>query len=97
MKVACELGVLPNDFWEFVPVEFSVFVEQKVKMITDDELRHQRRTALLAMMIANFSGNTKKRYKIDDFMPKKKITGKDMLAEVKRLNALFGGEVRRKE
>jgi hypothetical protein len=95
--VACELGVLPNDFWQMIPSEFGIFVEQKVKFITDEETRHQRRTALLAMMIANFSGNTKKRYKIDDFMPRKKITGKDMLDEIKRINAMLGGEVRRKE
>jgi predicted lactoylglutathione lyase len=90
------LGVEPENFWGFIPSEFAIFVKGKYKSIKDHEEREQRRTALLSAMIANFSGHSKKRYKVDDFMPKPKATGKDMLKEVQKLNALFGGEVRRK-
>ncbi len=79
-----------------IPREFGIYVENRVKFITEEETRHQRRTGLLSAMIANFSGRSRKSYKIDDFMPKHKARGKDMLDEVKRLNAMFGGEIRRK-
>jgi hypothetical protein len=96
LKIACELGVLPEQFWDMIPREFGIYVEGRIKFISEEETRHQRRTGLISAMIANFSGRTKKSYKIDDFMPKKLSRGKDMLEEVKKLNAMFGGEIRRK-
>lgn len=90
------MGVEPEKFWDMIPSEFRLVVEHRTKAIIEEENRHQRRTALLAAMIANFSGHSRKKYKVEDFMPKQKAIGKDMFNEVQRLNALFGGEIRRK-
>lgn len=90
------MGVEPEKFWEYIPSEFGIYVKGRYKAITEEENRHQRRTALLAAMIANFSGHSRRSYRVEDFMPKQKAMGKDMLKEVKRLNALFGGDIRRK-
>jgi len=87
---------MPEQFWDMIPREFGIFVENRVKFITEEETRHQRRTGLISAMIANFSGRARKSYRIDDFMPKRIAKGKDMLDEIKKLNALFGGEIRRK-
>lgn len=90
------MGVEPEIFWDMIPSEFGIYVKGRYNAIIEEENRHQRRTALLAAMIANFSGRSKRNYRVEDFMPKQKAMGKDMLNEVKRLNALFGGEIRRK-
>lgn len=97
LEIGCELGLKPDEFWDMIPSEFGILVEHRYKAITEEENRHQRRTALLAAMIANYSGMTKKRYKVEDFMPRKKNIGTQaMLEEVKRINAMFGGEIKRR-
>lgn len=90
------MGVEPEQFWDMIPSEFGIYVKHRTKAIIEEENRHQRHTALLAAMIANFSGHSRKKYRVEDFLPKPKATGKDMFKEVQKLNALFGGEIRRK-
>lgn len=79
-----------------IPSELTVYVKSQYKMITELENRHQERTASILAQIANFSmKNKNKRYKVSDFLPKKKQTNEQMAKQVEMLNRLFGGEDRR--
>ena len=92
LEIACELGVSVEEFWMMIPREFGIYVKNRYKFIAEQEEREAKRSAFLAMITANFSGVTKRRYKVSDFLPKKKATGKQMFDEIRRINAILGGE-----
>lgn len=97
LELAGEYGIKPDEFWQMIPSEFVIYLESRIKSLIAEEDRHRNRTALLAATIANFSQSRKKnrKYKLSDFLPKKKQTTDDMLKSVEKLNRIMGGEDRR--
>ncbi len=85
------MGLKPWEFWKLTPREFVVLAEAYLK----SEEKIDRRFALIACMIHNV--NSKKKLKLDDFVPKKKEkqTSEQMLRVVEMMNAAFGGEDKR--
>lgn len=79
-----------------IPREFIIFVESRTNFIQNQEERDMRRFAFLATIITNTSGNVKRRYKISDFLPAKKVSGSDMFKMIKQINAVLGGNIERK-
>lgn len=84
-----------------IPAEFFIFVKAKSDQIKFEQEAEQILTARICATIANFVPMRTKKgksFKEEDFMPKKtrKKTEQEMLKEVMRLNALFGGTVIRK-
>jgi hypothetical protein len=63
--------------------------------------RGDLQTALLATVMSNLWRSKKtRRFKLREFLPKwhsRKQTPEDMLAMVKALNAMYGGDTQRKE
>lgn len=94
MRIASQFGIKPDEFWALIPNELSIFIKGSVEMFEKKEEQEWWRSAIISSTIANFSMNRKRgtSYKPKDFMPKKRQTKDDMLAEVRRLNALFGGK-----
>lgn len=82
-----------------IPSEFYRYAMARIKSISDQEERENRRAALICTVVANAAPFRKgKRAKIEDFMPKKKVkkTEKEMYNEIVRLNNLFGGTVQKR-
>ena len=69
------------------PREFKTYAESRQKQFEDENYLADRRSALIAMILANRNRDKKKKHKpftIEDFMPKKKkqIDNKPMKPEV---------------
>jgi hypothetical protein len=93
-KVAYQLGIMPDAFYRMIPREFYEYAVARIEYLRDVQEAEARRFAQVCTTIANFSANrtkTSRVFKIEDFLPKKKQTQKDMLSEVERMNKLFSG------
>lgn len=96
---AYKLGLNPDEFWSMIPSEFFKYHKSQIEVLKRDIRCRQELAGLICTTIANFAPYKKrKKYKIEDFIGrekrKRKQTENEMFAEVKRLNALFGGEMK---
>lgn len=91
MKNAAHAGISISDFWNMAPVEINIYVSAFLerKQADYDE----------SLSVAYFGAcmhRVKKMPPLDKFIkgkPKKKAkTSGEMLEEIKRLNAAFGGD-----
>lgn len=94
---AYKLGLTPDEFWNMIPRDFFKWQKGKIDGLKTDIKIKQQLAGLICATIANFAPNKKsKKYKIEDFIgkEKKQQTEKEMFNQVKRLNLMFGGEVK---
>ena len=93
-KLAYQLGIKPDEFWDMIPSEFVDFYISRVDFIQKEHRRMDWRFGMLASVIVNTTPRkNKKTFKPEDFMPKEKKqqTTDEMLATVKMLQKMYGG------
>jgi len=90
------MGITLSEFLKMTPREFFIYLEAYRKNKEED---HKQKTTLAyanAMWTIQWLGK-KKPQSLEKILngnePKKVMTDKEMLKQVKTLNALFGGEV----
>lgn len=96
MKIAAEIGMNFSEFWEITPYELSLQVGAYSKR---KELESKEKITLAytnAMWTIQWLGDKKGHPKpLNEYLgvkeEKKVMTDQQMLAQVKQLNALFGG------
>lgn len=98
MKTATLIGLSPLEFWELTPYELFLLIEAH-KQKTEQETEEKITLAYInAFWTAQFAVGKKKPPSLDKILNKKakpkKMSPEEMLAEVKRLNVMFGGNIR---
>jgi hypothetical protein len=103
MELATSIGISITEFWEITPYELSVavkgFGQQKQREAEEykAKFKNDRNLAFYqAFLISRWVWQ--KKVNIDELLkdkPEKKkvMTNEEMLAQVKMLNLMFGGEV----
>ena len=88
--MAFRMGISLSEFWRMTPYEFFLCIESYA------EVEEERSKQLIAQAYyTEVFARMKKLPKLKDLLKdkKKKQTTDEMLATVKKLNAMFGGEV----
>lgn len=97
MKVAAEIGMNFSEFWEITPYELSLQVDgySKRKKADSEEkvtLAYTNAMWTIQWLSSNKKDRPQPLEKILDIKKEKKVmSSEQMLAQVKQLNALFGG------
>ena len=88
--MAFKMGISMSEFWKMTPYEFFLCVEG----YCEAEEERSKQLIAQAYYVEAFA-RMKKLPKLKDLLKdkKKKQTTDEMLATVKKLNAMFGGEV----
>ncbi|HOA79961.1 MAG TPA: hypothetical protein PKK61_02710 [Defluviitaleaceae bacterium] len=106
MILATTIGISVKEFWKMTPYELSIAVKgyHKRKEIEAEEYKfklemNKKLLALQAFWISRWVWQKKvdiDKILKDDSVPakSKEMTPEQMLAQVKALNALFGGEIK---
>mgnify|MGYP001139124389 CR=1 FL=1 len=101
MKLAAMIGIAISEFWEMTPAELNIYAEvyaEKQKNDFKEKMSLEYYNALWTIQwLGKKSQHPKPLQEILDSIdkPKKKaMTDEQMLAQVKALNAMFGGEAR---
>jgi len=106
MELAATIGISITEFWELTPAEFFILVKgyEKRKEIEAQEYMEKVKIQQILMVKQAFLISRwvwQKKVDIDRVLKSiikeektKEMTDEQMLAQVKALNALFGGEVR---
>lgn len=85
-----KMGISLSEFWRMTPYEFFLCIESYA------EVEEERSKQLIAQAYyTEVFARMKKLPKLKDLLKdkKKKQTTDEMLATVKKLNAMFGGEI----
>lgn len=94
MKTAILIGLTPQDWAEMTPYELSIAIEGFTER-KEIEMQESVTMAWLGEYYHRIKKLPTLKEVLKDFGPKQKqkkqMTDDEMLAEVKRLNALFGG------
>lgn len=100
MKLAAMIGIAISEFWEMTPAELNIYAEvyaEKQKNDFKEKMSLEYYNALWTIQwLGKKSQHPKPLQEILDSIdkPKKKaMTDEQMLAQVKALNAMFGGEI----
>jgi hypothetical protein len=100
MKLAAMIGIAISEFWEMTPAELNIYAEvyaEKQKNDFKEKMSLEYYNALWTIQwLGKKSQHPKPLQEILNSIdkPKKKaMTDKQMLAQVKALNAMFGGEI----
>lgn len=102
MKLAAMIGIAISEFWEMTPAELNIYAEvysEKQKNDFKERLSLEYYNAFWTIQwLGKKSQQPKELNKIlEEFdkpqKEKKAMTDKQMLAQVKALNAMFGGEI----
>lgn len=90
MLFAAAIGIGIRDFWEMTPAELSIYA----KAYNDKQKQKQEDLIVLQYMNAAWQ-RSKKMPALNEVIERKpkQQTTEQMLATVKHLNAMFGGEV----
>lgn len=105
MELAFSIGISIEEFWEMTPYELSIAVRgysrRKEAEAKEYQTKLKNQEILMTIQAYEISRwvwaknlNIKKILSELDKGPKKKMTDADMLAQVKALNAMFGGEIK---
>lgn len=96
MKTAAYIGLSLREFWELTPFEFSLLVDAYIQKFEQEAEEKIILTYANALWTAQWLFGKTKPPKLEKLLNKKrkKMTPEEMLAEVKRLNAMFGGKIR---
>jgi hypothetical protein len=88
---AYKIGLTPDEFWGMIPSDFFKLYQARMEALIEQEERENFRNARLLTLMHNI--NSKKKRKVEDFMPKKKkvMSADEMYRTVKGLNAMLGG------
>ncbi len=91
---AYKLGLKPNEFWEMIPVEFFKWQHAQIENLKMHFNYSKRLAGMICCTVANFSGNTKRKYKIEDFIGREKVkqTTEEMFKRLKNINKILGGK-----
>ena len=98
MKTATLIGLSPIEFWGLTPYELFLLIEAH-KQKTEQEAEEKITLAYInAFWTAQFAVGKKKPPRLEEIIKKKakpkKMSPEEMLAQVKALNAMFGGKIR---
>ena len=91
MELATSVGVSITEFWELTPFELGMVA----KGYTKRQEQRQKESMYQAFLISRWVWAKKvdiKKY-LGENKPKRRMTDQEMLERVKALNALFGGEI----
>jgi predicted Co/Zn/Cd cation transporter (cation efflux family) len=91
MELAASIGVPITEFWDITPFELSTVVKGYAKR----QEQRQKESMYQAYLISRWVWAKKvdiKKY-LGENKPKRRMTDEEMLAQVRALNAIFGGEV----
>ena len=96
MKIAAEIEMNFSEFWEITPYELSIQVDgysKRKKAESEEKVTLAYTNALWTIQwLGDKKGHPKPLNEILGIKEEKKVmTDKQMLAQVKQLNALFGG------
>lgn len=107
LELAFSIGISISEFWEMTPYELSVavrgFCKHKEREAEEYHAKLQNERALMiehALLLSRWVWQKRiSKQEIEKVLniekkQKKQMTDDEMLAKVKTLNALFGGEVR---
>lgn len=100
LETATLCGISPLEFWELTPFELSLMVKAYAKRKEEESKERISFAYINAMWTIQWLGKKSQHPKplkeILDSMGKEKkvMTDEQMLAVVKNLNAMFGGEVK---
>lgn len=91
MELAASIGVPITEFWEITPFELNVAAKGYARR----QEQKQKQSIYQAYLISRWVWAKKidiKKY-LGENKPKRRMTDEEMLAQVRALNAIFGGEV----
>jgi|GEM_PF-527567 len=102
MKLAALIGIPISEFWEMTPYELNIYAEAYFEKQKNDYKEKLSLEYYNAMWTIKWLGKKSQHPKplneilneIDKEKEKKIMTDEQMLAQVKVLNALFGGEIK---
>lgn len=98
MKTAVMIGISPIEFWELTPNEFFVMIDayiERKKFESEEKITLAYINSLWTAQFTLMMLSKRRPPKLDEILKKKKqMTPKEMLAQVKILNAFFGGKVK---
>jgi hypothetical protein len=98
MELAAAFGITPDRFKRLIPSEFILYAKAHSKRLKAEDDEAWKRTARLCVVIAHSSGNFKRKFKDEDFMPKvvkktnKVQTPEAMFEAVRAINKALGGK-----
>ena len=102
MKLAASIGIPVSEFWEMTPYELNIYAEayfEKQKNEFKEKITLEYLNAMWTIQwLGKKSQHPKPLNEILDSLYRERtvMTDEQMLKQVKVLNALFGGEVKRK-
>jgi len=97
MEVAAQIGVGITEFWEITPRELSIAAAGYAKRLEAEQKTASVNNAMLAFLVSRWVWQKRVNIKkvIEDIGGKQKkrdMTDEEMLAKVRALNRMFGGE-----
>lgn len=89
------VGIPINEFWEITPYEISLIIKAK-NQAKEEETKEKIAVAYMTALWTAQWFSKKKPKPLDEILQikhKKQMSDEEMLAQVRNLNAIFGGEV----
>lgn len=99
LETATLCGISPLEFWELTPYELSLMVKAYAKRKEEESKEKITLAYLNAAWTIQWLGKKSNHPKplkaiLGENKHKKVMTDEEMLAQVKALNAMFGGEIK---
>lgn len=94
-EAASIVGITISEFWELTPYEISIIIKAK-NQAREEETKEKIAVAYMTALWTAQWFSKKKPKPLDEILQikqKKEMSDQEMLAQVKNLNAIFGGEV----
>lgn len=89
---ATQSGIDPLKFWDYTPFELELIVNKYI-----EEEKKKAKDIISLSWYTEALHRQKKLPKLEKLLnntPKKKMTAEEMANQVKKLNAIFGGEIK---
>lgn len=88
------MGLKPDEFWNMIPSDFFKWQNAQIENLKLHFTHSKRLAGMICCTIANFSGNSKRKYKIEDFIGREKVkqTPEEMFKRLKNINKILGGK-----
>ena len=89
MASAAHVGINISDFWEMTPRELCVYVDAYTERV-----KNEQDNMMIYAYMGAYLGRVKKMPQLKEFIDRKESkpkTAEDILEEIRRMNASFGG------
>jgi len=90
---ATQCNIDPIKFWDYTPYELSILIDKYIK-----DKKDRNKDMLCLAWYTEKLHRAKKLPKLEKLLeedkPKRVMTTKEMLEQVKKLNSIFGGEIK---